>query len=147
MHHVSRRLSPSLLIAIAALFVALAGSAVAATAVIITSPDQLGPDVVTGPAIAQNAISSTEVQPDSLTDLDFKDPQLKVRVLGDGAVLSGSDGTAKRVGVGTYQVTFDAIALNAKTSTVVDTMLNNNCAFTATPRGKLSWITVLGPVA
>jgi hypothetical protein len=52
MPHISRRLSPSLLVAIAAVFVALAGSAAATTAVIITSPDQLGPNIVTGSASA-----------------------------------------------------------------------------------------------
>jgi hypothetical protein len=44
MHHIQRRLSPALILAIAALFVALASTA--AAAVIITSPDQLAARVV-----------------------------------------------------------------------------------------------------
>ena len=150
MHHITRRLSPSLIVASVALFIALAGTA--AAAVIIDSPDQLGDNVVTGRAIAPNAIVSSDVAQESLTDNDLADPQLKVRVSSnDGTnsatVLPGSDGSVKRVSEGTYNVTFDAFALNANGKTSTDTLLNNNCAFTATARDRAELVTISGPVA
>ena len=148
MHHVRRRLSPSFMVAIVALFVALAGTA--AAAVIIKSPDELGDNVVTGRAIASNAIASSDVLQESLLDNDLADPQLKIRVLGTSSVptvLPGSDGKVQRVSVGTYRVTFDDFALNANGKTSDDTLLNNDCAFTATSRNKQAIMSVEGPAA
>jgi hypothetical protein len=145
MHHVTRRLSPSLVLAIGALFVALAGTAVAD--IIIKSPDELGDNVVTGRAVASNAIVSSDVLQESLLDNDLADPQLKIRALGSGSILPGSDGTVTRTSEGTYNVTFDAFALNANGKTSDDTMLNNDCAFTASSRNKLAIMEIDGPFA
>jgi hypothetical protein len=61
MHHVTRRLA-----------VALAGTA--AAAVIINRPDELRDNIVTGHAIASNAIVSSDVAHKSLLDHDLADP-------------------------------------------------------------------------
>jgi hypothetical protein len=65
MHHITRRLSPSLTLAIGALFLALAGTAIAAGE-IITSPDQIKDRVVTGPKLADHAVSSRTVADSSV---------------------------------------------------------------------------------
>jgi hypothetical protein len=143
MHHITRRLSPSLILASVALFVALAGTA--AAAVVIKSPDELGDNVVTGRAIAPNAITTSDITSETVSNSRLRNPQLKVRVFKDGSVISGSNGTAARVSKGTYNVTFNVSALNAIGSG--DTLLTNDCAFTATPRDQPAWLTVLGPVA
>jgi hypothetical protein len=57
MHHITRRLSPSLMLVIGALFLALAGTAIAAGE-IITSPDQIKDRVVTAPKLADDAVTS-----------------------------------------------------------------------------------------
>ena len=145
MHLFPRRASPSMIVATIALFVALAGTAVAD--VIINSPDELGNNVVTGRSVASNEIFSSDVRQESLVDNDLADPQLKVRSLGSGSILPGSDGTVQRLSKGTYRVTFNAFALNANGNTTNDTMLNNNCAFSATSRNKLAIMSVDGPFA
>jgi hypothetical protein len=149
MHHITRRLSPSLIVAIVALFVALAGTA--AAAVIIKNPDELGDNVVTGRATAPSTLASSDILNESILNNDLDHPQLKVRVfsgsLGNTSVFDGSDGTVKRNSLGSYFVTFDASALNANGKTSNDTLLNNDCAFTATSRDKLAWLTVIGPLA
>ena len=136
MHHITRRLSPSLILALVALFVALAGTA--AAAVIIDDPAELGDNVVTGRAIDGSTIVSSDIKQESIHDNDLADPQLKVRVLGSDSItqaLSGSDGTVKRVNPGDYEVKFSTSALNAnEDETGTDTVLNSNCAFTATPK-------------
>ena len=144
-----RRPSPATALAGVALFVALTGTAAAqgVPVPIITSPDQLASNVVTGPKIAQAAVSGTDIAQETISDNDLKDPQLKVRAISSGAILPGSDGTVVRTGLGTYRVTFSDIALNAKDSTFVDNMLNNNCAFTAVSRNKTAIMSVDGPVA
>ena len=144
MPYLIRRLPPSVVIAIVALFVALAGTA--AASVIVKSPDELGDNVVTGRAIAANSVVSSDVGQESLTDNDLADPQLKVRALAGGGVLGGSDGAVKRVSEGTYDVTFDAFALNANGKTSTDTLLNNECAFSATSRNKVAIMSVDGPI-
>ncbi len=60
MHLITRRLSPSLVMAIVVLFVALAGTA--AAAVIIESPDQIKGGVVTGTKLANDSVSSTKIR-------------------------------------------------------------------------------------
>jgi hypothetical protein len=102
---------------------------------------------VTGPKIAQAAVSGTDIAQETISDNDLKDPQLKVRGLGSGGVLSGSDGTSVRPSTGTYQVTFNTTALNANGGGSIDNMLNNNCAFTAVARNKMAIMEVDGPFA
>ena len=65
MHHITRRLSPSLMLAIGALFLVLAGTAVAAGE-IITSPDQIKDRVVTAPKLADDAVSSRVLEDSSV---------------------------------------------------------------------------------
>jgi hypothetical protein len=61
-------------VAVLALIVALSGTAVAA--VIVSSPSQLGKNVVTGKKIKKNAITSKKVKNRSLLARDFKTGQL-----------------------------------------------------------------------
>ena len=147
LNRLRRRPSPATAIAGLALFVALSGTAVAQTDIIISSPDQLASSVVTGPKIASNSVSASDVAPEALGDTDLRDPQLKLRVLGNGSVLGGSDGTAQRISQGTYNVTFNASSLNANGGGTFDTLLNNDCAYSATSRNKLAMMTVDGPFA
>jgi hypothetical protein len=56
MHHIRRRLSPSLIVASVALFVALAGTAAAAGD--HRQPDQLADRVVTSPKLAQPVVAA-----------------------------------------------------------------------------------------
>ena len=143
-----RRPTPATAIAATALFVALGGTAVAQTDILITSPDQLGSNVVTAPKVASNAISTNDVVNEALSDVDLKDPQLKVRVLSNGGVLSDSDGSAVRTSAGTYSVTFNPNTLNsAPNSNGSDNLLTENCAFSAVARNKLALMEVDGPFA
>ena len=144
-HRFRRRPSPAAAIAGLALFVALSGTAVAQSDILITSPNQLGSNVVTSPKIAQRAISTGHVLNESLSDVDLRDPQLKVRAVASGGQLPDSDGTSVRGSQGTYNVTFNASTLNAGNATPSDTLLNNNCAFTATSRDSLAMMTIAGP--
>jgi hypothetical protein len=146
-HRLRRRPKPATAIAATALFVALGGTAVAQTDIIITSPDQLASNVVTSSKIQSNSVNSSEVVNEAVSDNDLRDPQLKVRVLSNGGVLSGSDGTAIRTSTGTYQVTFNDNPLNAATNDQGDTLLTENCAFSAVSRNKLALMEVDGPFA
>jgi hypothetical protein len=141
MHQIKRRLSPSYVVAFAALFVALAGTATAA--VIIDSPDDIADSVVTGPKLAPNSISSSKVITGTIGNNDLDDPQLKVRATKLGGVLPDSDGTVEHVGAGEYLVTFQASKLHDAPAN--NTLLSNNCVFTATPRDGLAWMSVTGP--
>jgi len=80
MHHLTRRLSPSLLLATRALFLALAGTAIAAGE-IITSSDQIK-DGVTGPKLADDAVSSR-----TLADSSVGLEHLKRPVVAAGVVI------------------------------------------------------------
>lgn len=156
-HRLRRRPSPATALAGVALFVALTGTAAAqgVPVPIITSPDQMADRVVTEPKVATSAItgskiksssvSGSDIAPETIADSDLRDPQLKVRGLGSGGVLTGSDGTSVRTSTGTYQVTFNASALNALGGGTTDTMLNNNCAFSAVARNKMAIMEVDGP--
>jgi hypothetical protein len=73
--------SPAMAVAILALVVALSGTAVAA--VIISSPSQLGKNVVTGKKIKKNAVTSKKVKDHSLLGKDFKSGQLPAGAKGD----------------------------------------------------------------
>jgi hypothetical protein len=99
MHLITRRLSPSLVLAVAALWVALAGTA--AAAVIITSPDQLAGNVVTGPKIVDGSVAQA----------DERNPSLRARIGKTGAVLTGDvpGGSVDHVkGTNRYDVTFSS---------------------------------------
>jgi hypothetical protein len=140
-----RRPSPATAIAGIALFVALSGTAAAQSGFIVDSPDDLAPNVVTGQKIVSNEVTGSDIRSETITDIDLKDPQLKIRALSGGGTLSGSDGTVTRVATGTYDVTFSASALNAANPGGTDTLLNNNCAFTATSRNELAMMEIGGP--
>jgi hypothetical protein len=111
MHHITRRLSPSLMLAIGALFLAFAGTAIAAGE-IITSPDQIKDGVVTSP----------KIPPESVSNLRLKDAQLKLRVRANGTSNGAGDGTVVRAPLepkGVYDVTFDANVLNGVATAAV----------------------------
>jgi hypothetical protein len=73
--------SPAMVVASIALVVALSGTAVAA--VIISSPSQLGKNVVTGKKIKKNAVTTKKVKNKSLLAADFKTGQLPAGAKGD----------------------------------------------------------------
>lgn len=103
MHRISRRLSPSLIIAFVALFAALYSTASAA-GLLVTSPSQLKDGVVTGPKIALDAVTSDKVARDSLTRNDIADRAITNRELNNpiftAAVASdGTVSTAQSAGV------------------------------------------------
>ncbi len=95
MHLISRRLSPSLVLAVAALFVALAGTATAA--VIISSPDQLASNVVTSPKIVDGAVAQS----------DERNPSLRAKIDRNGKVIAGDvpGGVVEHPKKGLYNVT------------------------------------------
>jgi hypothetical protein len=118
MHHIQRRLSPAILIAVIALFVALAGTA--AAAVIIDSPDQLGPDVVTGPAIKNGSVQANDLSATAVA------PHFSAKVRKDGTFVKGSRAVgATRTAKGTYLVRFNRPV--------------RDCIFTATAREALAF--------
>jgi len=102
---------------------------------------------VTSAKIASGSVNSSEVVNEAVSDFDLRDPQLKVRALGNGSVLGGSDGTVTRTSAGTYNVTFDTSSLNAIGGGTDDTLLTENCAFSAVSRNKLALMEVDGPFA
>jgi hypothetical protein len=125
MHRITRRLSPSLIVAVVALFVALSGTAVAA--VIITSPDQLGDRVVTERSLDFRAVSSGKIADGAVHGVHMVHPHLRARVNKDGSHPPfGFDALAtNRLKPGIYQVTFSDFDLRGRTL--------KNCAVTATP--------------
>lgn len=80
--------SPAMVVASIALVVALSGTAVAA--VIISSPSQLGKNVVTAKKIKKNAVTSKKVKNRTLLAKDFKAGQLPAGAKGD----KGDPGTS-----------------------------------------------------
>ena len=70
-----------------------------------------------------------------------------MRGLASGGQLSGSEGTSVRGSQGNYNVTIDVGALNAGDVGSPDTLLTENCAFTATSRNRLAMMTIDGPFA
>jgi hypothetical protein len=95
MLRIPRHLSPPLVIAIVALFVALAGTATAA--VIITSPDQLASNVITSPKITDRSVKQ----------IDELNPSLRAKIDRNGKVITGDvpGGVVDHVGTGAYNVT------------------------------------------
>ncbi len=141
MHHITRRLSPSLIVAIGALLVALSGTA--AAAVIIDSPDQLGDDVVTLRAMAKKSVDGSTIVDDTVSKDDLSSPHLKAQVNSNGSHLGNSDaGLTKRVGEGRYEVTFNRVGGGEQGA---KTVLSRKCAITATPRNTTNVVVVQGP--
>ena len=106
MHHIHRRLSPSLILAAIALFVALAGTAIA-DGVIVSSPDQLGPNVVTAGKIAEDAVDTGELRDKSVLQIDQAHPHIRVRVGATGTAIGGDAATITRAGTGSYKLEFN----------------------------------------
>jgi hypothetical protein len=134
MFNLRKHLSASTLIATAAVVIATSGTAIAAGE-IITAPNQIANDVISGGHIKQETISN----------LDLKDPQLKVRVNKDGTRNGAGDAAVTRTRTGVYEVTFNAGILNGGDGTSTDTVLNENCSINATPHGALRQLFVDGP--
>jgi hypothetical protein len=121
MRFINRRLSPSLVVAMVALFVALAGTA--AAAVIVDDPSDLGPDVVTSPAIKDGTIKSNDLGAGVVPNL------LSAKVRSDGTFVKGLRATgAQRTSQGNYRVTFNRPV--------------RGCMFTATSREELAFVEV-----
>src|ERR1044072_2783396 len=89
MHRKTRRPPASLAVAFAALFVALGGTALAQSGVLITSPDQLGPSVVTSPKIATDAVRTSTVLDRAIAQRDEANPSLRAKIRRDGTVIAG----------------------------------------------------------
>jgi hypothetical protein len=124
--HITRRLSPSFVIAIAALFVAMAGTA--AAAVIITSPDQLATGVVTNPKLANDAVTGPKIQARTVAQSDESNPTLRYSVAADGTLVTGDmGGNPQHVpGSNRYDLSFTSADLGPNR---LDT-----CAFVVSPR-------------
>jgi hypothetical protein len=143
MHRITRRLSPSLIVAVVALLVALSGTA--AAAVIIQSPDELADDVVTLRAMDRNSVDGSSIVDGSVSKTDLHDPYLKAQVNSDGSHLGNSDaGLTKRVGEGHYEVTFNRVGGGEQGA---KTIFSRKCAITATPRNTINPVVVQGPTA
>ena len=98
-----RRPSPATAIAGAALFIALSGTAVAQSDIIITRADQIAPGV----------IDSDHIRPHSIAKTDVQHPTLRLRVTSTGALLRETgDGTAERIGIGQYLVRLNRDAID-----------------------------------
>ena len=120
MHHL-RKLTPSTAVAIAALVLAMSGTALAAGA-IITSPDQ----------VATGVINGQHVQQHSLAKDDLADVYMRVRVNPQGNPIGDrNDGTAVREQIGTYRVTFNSEAATGTGPRQPRDL--SDCAVTATP--------------
>lgn len=79
MHHIHRRLSPSLIVSIVALFVVLTGSAIAAGE-IITSPDQIKDGVITEPKLADGAVNTRALADNGVRLADLAQPTVAAGV-------------------------------------------------------------------
>ena len=130
MHRTIPRPSPALVIAIAALFLALAGTATAA--IIVASPDQLGDRVVTARAMDFDSVTSSQLADGAVHGVHLTDPHLSARVNANGTKPSfGFDALeTKRLGIGLYQVQFSDFNLRGRTL--------KNCSITVTPRISLA---------
>lgn len=130
MHHITRRLSPSFTLALIALFVALAGTAVAD--VIITSPDQIKDGVVTGPKLANDSVSTTKILNRTVRQQDEANPTLRYSVASNGSLITGDmSGNPQHVaGSNRYDLSFSSTDLGPNG---LDT-----CAFAVSPRFNLT---------
>ena len=128
MHRTPRRPRASMVVALAALFCAIGGTAMAETGILITSPDQLGPAVVTAPKLAPDAVSTSTVLDRSIAQRDEVNPSLRAKIRKDGTVLGGDvpGGIQHAAGSNRYDVVFSSSDLGP-------TGLNS-CGFSASPR-------------
>src|ERR1044072_9230621 len=110
MHRKTRRPPASLAVAFAALFVALGGTALAQSGVLISSPDQLGPSVVTSPKIAPSAVTTADVLDHTIAQRDERNPSLRAKIRKDGTVLAGDiAGSIQHVaGSNRYEIAFSS---------------------------------------
>jgi hypothetical protein len=120
--NIRKLLSPSTLIATAAVVVATGGSAIAAGE-IITAPNQ----------IANNVISTGHLQNRTIEDTDLRDPQLKLRVSKTGQKLGVGDGVVTRASTGVYDISFNPGVFNP-TGVGDISMVSENCAINVTSR-------------
>jgi hypothetical protein len=129
MQFLSRRLSPSIVIAVAALFVALAGTA--AAAVIITSPDQLANGVVTEPKLASESVSRAKLKPRAVAQANEANPTLRFSLAANGSLITGDTVTPSHTaGSNRYDITFSPGDLGSAGL--------NSCAFAVSPRFELT---------
>lgn len=132
-HRLRRRLSPSMIVALLALIVAMSG---AAAAVLVSSPDQLADLVVTNPKVATDAVGPRALDGLSVGNPQLADgavslsklsnPVLSAKVNADGITRGDqSEGVVpsqtRRVSIGRYEVTFDRPVIT--------------CAIVASPNG------------
>ena len=127
MRMLPKRLSPSTLIATAALIAATGGTAVAAGE-IITSPDQIKNGVVTEPKLANDSVDQRAIRDRSVSQRDEANPTLRFSVAANGSLITGDmSGSPQHVaGSGRYDLTFSSSDLGPNGL--------NTCAFAVTPR-------------
>ena len=131
MRTLRRRVSPSTLIATAALIAATSGTAIAAGE-IITSPDQIKDGVVTAPKLAGASVSQTKIIDRGVSQRDESNPTLRYSVAANGTLITGDMGGSPEhvAGSNRYDMTFSSGDLGQNG---LDT-----CAFAATPRFRFS---------
>ena len=131
MSKLRRRLSPSTLIATAALIAATSGTAIAAGE-IITSPDQIKDGVVTAPKLANDSVSQTTIRDRGVSQRDESNPTLRYSVAANGTLITGDmGGSPKHVaGSNRYDLSFSSGDLGPNG---LDT-----CAFVVSPRFEFS---------
>jgi hypothetical protein len=101
------RINPSMVVAIVALVMAMGGSAIAATTILVDNPDQLGTAVVTAPKIATSAVNNSKISDGTIRHNDLRDPVLRVHVA-DNVLVGKSDASlSSYLGRGNYRITFD----------------------------------------
>ena len=129
MQFLSRRLSPSFVIAIAALFVALAGTAAAAT--IVNSPDDMANGVVTEPKLAAESVSRAKIKPRAVAQANETNPTLRFSLAANGTLLTGDTVTPSHApGSNRYDISFTPGDLGSAGL--------NSCAFAVSPRFNLT---------
>ena len=128
-HRNRPRLSPTLVLATAALVAASGGSAIAAGE-LITRAEQIAPGVIDGDHIRPHSIAKTDTQ----------HPTLRLRVTNNGALLRDTgDGTAQRIGIGQYLVRFNRDAIDGGIGGPKDPRWLHDCAVIATPRKSITF--------
>lgn len=127
MNRTSRRPSASMAVALVALFCALGGTALAQSGILISSPDQLGPDVVTAQKIAVDAVAGGAVRDRSIAQRDEINPSLRAEIAKNGTVLGGDVSSIQHVsGSNRYDIPFSSGDLGP--------LGLNTCGFSASPR-------------
>ncbi len=122
-----RRPSASMALAFAALFCALGGTALAQSGIIISTPDQLGPAVVTTPKIAADAVTSAKIADQTVSQANERNPSLRASIQRDGTGAGDTGGGIDHVkGSNRYDIGF--------TSSDVGQGGLDDCAFAANPR-------------